>query len=79
MEGLQLLPSDSETSLRGRVVGNAVEPGTPVELRFTFLGADGVLATESLTVFAPNPGARERFEISYEGRASAYRYELLSP
>jgi hypothetical protein len=30
-------------------------------------------------VFAPNPGAVERFEVSYEGRATAYRYELLAP
>jgi tetratricopeptide (TPR) repeat protein len=79
VEGLQLLPSQTETTLQGRVVGNALEPGTPVELRFTFFGAGGVVATRSLTVFAPNPGAVERFEVSYQGRATAYRYELLSP
>ena len=79
VEGLQLRPSDTETSLQGRVVGNAAEPGTSVYLRFTFLGPDGVLGRESLTVLAPPPGTRERFEVTYAGRATAYRYELVSP
>ncbi len=79
VEGLQLRPSGPDTSLQGRVVGNAAEPGTSIHLRFTFYGADGVLGTEPLTVSAPPRGVRERFEISFEGLATAYRYELISP
>ena len=78
LEGLQLRPSGVETSVRGSVVGNAAEPGTSVHLRFTFYGSDGVLGTEPLMVSAPPPGVRERFEVIFEGRASAYRYELVS-
>ena len=79
VERLQLRPSDTETSLQGRVVGNAAEPGTSVYLRFTFFGADGVLGTEPLTVLAPPLGTRETFEVTYAGPATAYRYELVSP
>ncbi|MCH8812291.1 MAG: tetratricopeptide repeat protein, partial [Gemmatimonadetes bacterium] len=79
VEGLQLLASGTGTSLRGRVVGNAAEPGTSVRLRFTFYGADGTLGTEPLTVSAPSRGVRAGFEISFAGQATAYRYELVSP
>ena len=79
VEGLQLRASGPDTSLQGRVVGNAAEPGTSVHLRFTFYGADGPLGTEPLNVSAPPPGVRERFEITFEGQATAYRYELVSP
>ena len=79
VEGLQLRASGPGTSLRGRVVGNAAEPGTSVRLRFTFYGADGALGTEQLTVSAPSRGVRAGFEISFAGQATAYRYELVSP
>ena len=77
VEGLQLRPSEVETSLQGQVVGNTAEPGTPVHLRFTFYGADGALGTEPLTVSAPPPGVRAQFEVSFAGQATAYRYELV--
>jgi tetratricopeptide (TPR) repeat protein len=79
VEGLQFRPSETETSLRGSVVGNAAEPGTEVRLRFTFYGADGALGTEPLTIVAPPSGVSERFEVSFAGQASSYRYELLAP
>ena len=79
VEGLQLRPSEIETSLQGRVVGNTAEPGTSVRLRFTFYGSDGTLGTEPLTVSAPPAGVSARFEVSFVGQATAYRYELLSP
>ena len=79
VEGLQLRASGPDTSLQGRVVGNAAEPGTSVHLRFTFYGADGALGTEPFTVSAPPRGVRESFEISFEGQVTAYRYELVSP
>ena len=77
LEGLQLRPSAEETSLQGRVVGNAAEPGTSVRLRFTFYGDGGALGMESLTVSAPPAGVSARLEVSFAGRASAYRYELV--
>ncbi len=79
VEGLQLRPSEVETSLQGRVVGNPAEPGTSVHLRFTFYGAEGALGTEPLIVSAPPRGVPTRFAISFAGQATAYRYELLSP
>ena len=79
VEGLQLRASGPDTSLQGRVVRNAAEPGTPVHLRFTFYGAEGALGTEPLTVLAPPRGAPTTFEISFAGQATAYRYELVSP
>ena len=79
VEGLLLRPSETETSLQGRVVGNAAEPGSGVSLRFTFYGADGTLGTEPLTVSAPPAGVSARFEVSFAGHATAYRYELVPP
>jgi tetratricopeptide (TPR) repeat protein len=79
VEGLQLRPSETETSLQGRVVGNTAEPGTSVRLRFTFYGSDGALGTEPLTVTAPPAGVSARFEVLFGGQATAFRYELVSP
>ncbi len=79
VEGLELRASGLDTSLQGRVVGNAAEPGTSVHLRFTFYGRDGALGTRPLTVSAPPRGVPARFEITFAGQATAYRYELLSP
>ena len=78
VEGLQLLQSQTETSLQGSVVGNTAVPGTSVRLRFTFYGSDGALGTEPLTVSAPPAGVSARFEVSFAGQATAYRYELVS-
>jgi tetratricopeptide (TPR) repeat protein len=77
LDGLQFRPSETETSLQGRVIGNAAEPGSEVRLRFTFYGADGTQGTEPLTIAAPAAGASSRFEVSFSGRATAYRYELV--
>ncbi len=79
VEGLQLRPSQTETSLRGRVVGNTAEPGTSVRLRFTFYDSDGALGTEPLMVSAPPAGVSATFEVTFAGQATAYRYELVSP
>ena len=78
VEGLQLRTSGADTSIQGRVVGNAAEPGTPIRLRFTFYGAVGVLGTEPLTLSAPPAGVRATFEVTFAGQATAYRYELVS-
>jgi tetratricopeptide (TPR) repeat protein len=79
VEELLLRPSEIETSLQGRVVGNTAEPGASVLLRFTFYGAAGTLGTQTITVTAPPAGVRQRFEVTVPGRATAYRYELVSP
>ena len=78
IEGLQLRASGADTSIQGRMVGNAAEPGTPIRIRFTFYGADGALGTELLTLSAPPKGVRARFQVAFAGPATAYRYELVS-
>jgi tetratricopeptide (TPR) repeat protein len=78
VEGLQLRPSDGETIVGGRVVGNVAEPGTSVRLRFIFYGPKGAVGSATLTLSAPQSGARARFEVTFAGQATAYRYELLS-
>ena len=79
LEGLQFRSSETETSLQGSVVGNAAESGSEVRLRFTFYSTDGIVTTEPLTVSAPPPEVSEQFEVSFMGRATAYRYELVPP
>jgi tetratricopeptide (TPR) repeat protein len=77
LEQLQLQPSGAETQVVGRLVGNAAEAGTPLRLRFEFFGDEGTLGTRTVTVMAPPPDASEDFELSFSGRATAYRYEVL--
>lgn len=76
VDQLQVQRSGSETTVRGRVVGNAAEPGTPLDLRFVFYGTDGVLGRETVTVPAPAPDEGRPFSVSIDARAQAYRYEL---
>ena len=77
LEGLLMRPSDAETSVQGRVIGNVAEAGTPVRLRFTFYGDDGELGAEAVTVSAPPSKESATFEVSFGSRATAYRYELV--
>ena len=77
LEGLLMRPSDAETSVQGRVIGNVAEAGTPVRLRFTFYGDDGELGAEAVTVSAPPSEESATFEVSFGSRATAYRYELV--
>ena len=77
VEGLRLRPLGSETRLEGRVVGREVDPGTILRLRFTFYGNEGRLREELLVIPAPPVGESEEFELAFEGRATAYRYEVL--
>ena len=77
IEGLTLRALGSETTVLGRLVGNAGEAGTPLRLRFTFYGEDETARADT-TLTVPEPGATEPFEVSVRIRAAAYRYELLS-
>lgn len=74
---LQMQPSGGVTRVRGRVVGNQAEAGTPVRLRFTFYGEDGALGSETVTVSAPSTDESAPLEVSFGRRAVAYRYEVL--
>ena len=75
--GLLMAPSNVETTVQGRVIGNVAEAGTPVRLRFTFYGDDGELGATSVTLSAPSAEESATFEVSFAARATAYRYELL--
>lgn len=79
LDGMQLRPTDSDVLLQGQAIGNAAEPGSSVRVRFMFYGGDGVLGDETVTIFAPSAGEREMFEVPFGGRATSYRYELVSP
>ena len=77
LEQLQLRPSGTATQVVGRLIGNIAEPGTPLRLRFEFFANDGTVGTQVVTIVAPAPDASESFEVSFGGRATAYRYEVL--
>ena len=79
LEGIQLRPADSEILLQGRAVGNVAEAGSSVRIRFMFYGGSGALGDTTVTILAPPAGVRERFEVSFAGQATSYRYELVSP
>lgn len=77
LEQLSLQRSGTSSVVRGRVVGNAAEPGSDVRLRFVFYGPESRLGSRSVTVSAPSPDEESGFEVSFPGRADSYRYELL--
>ena len=77
VEELRLRTAGPQTTVEGRVIGNEAEPGTQVRLRFTFYGDDGVLGSEIFTLRAPLSGESEALEVSFAGRAAAYRYEVI--
>ncbi len=77
LEGLLMRPSDAETIVQGRAVGNTAAPGTEVRLRFTFYDDDGELGVTTVTVAAPEPDGSTGFEVSLRSRATGYRYEVV--
>jgi len=79
LEGLELQRSGAVSVVRGRVAGNGAEPGSVVRLRFVFYGPEGRLGRRTVSLEVPSPDAMSRFEVSVEGRAEAYRYELIDP
>lgn len=77
LEGLAMRRVGGSTELQGRVVGNAVEAGDTVRLRFTFFAAGRrVVATRTLPVATPAPGESAAFDVTVDARAESYRYEL---
>lgn len=76
IENLFLQTSGPATTLQGRVVGNEADPGSLLQLRFTFYGDAGEVQADT-SLPAPNPGESAAFEVSVPMRATAYRYEVL--
>lgn len=74
---LQLRPSGARTTVMGRVTPNAAEPGALVHLRFHFLSDGAPAGVQDVTVVVPTDSTGETFEVEIEGRAGAYRYEVL--
>lgn len=74
---LQMRPAVTETSVQGRIIGKAAEPGTPVRLRFVFYDDVGVVGTQTITVSAPPSGQSARFEATFRASAAAYSYEVV--
>lgn len=79
VEGLQMQRSAGATTVFGRVVGNAAEPGTSVPLRFFFYDEAGSpIGTEVLQVEAPPVGEAEEFEVRFASVAASYSYTPLT-
>lgn len=76
VERLRMQRSAGKTTVLARAVGNDADPGTPVRLRFVFQGSDGRLGARTVTLSAPGPGESEFFEVTVDGRAEGYRYEV---
>jgi tetratricopeptide (TPR) repeat protein len=71
----------NKTTIRATAIGNAAAAGTPVQLRFTFYGADGaVIGNQTATITAPAKDASTPVEVVFEGATAAaggYKYELV--
>jgi tetratricopeptide (TPR) repeat protein len=78
LEGPRVRNAGAGTTVEGRVTGNVAPAGSQVELRFSFFGDGGVLVgTATTTLSAPAQGESENFVVTFDGRALAYRYELV--
>lgn len=79
VEELTMQPRQGSTRISGSVLGNTAAAGTPVQLRFTFYGANGELGTQTVTVNAPAAESTASFELVFENPEPvlAYRYELV--
>jgi len=78
--GLRFRQAGTGTTVDGRVTGNVAEPGSLVDLLFTFFGEGGVaVGTSTATLEAPPEGESEPFVVTFGGRALSYRYEHLGP
>jgi tetratricopeptide (TPR) repeat protein len=76
--GLRLRRAGAGTTVEGRVTGNVAEPGSPVELLFTFFGDRGFeVGTATATVAAPPEGESQDLSVTFAGRALSYRYEQI--
>ena len=76
LAGLRLSVTEEGTVVQGRLVGNALPEGAPVQLRFIFYDNAGSLGERFLEASAPAPAASADFRVSIGGRALGYRYEL---
>lgn len=77
LEQFAFQPRAEVTRLAGVVVGNQAAPGTPVQIRFNFYGESGLLGSETITVTAPARGSQTPFEVTFQGAATHYNYELV--
>jgi tetratricopeptide (TPR) repeat protein len=78
LDALSMRREGTRTSVVGRVVGNLADPGSDVRVRFTFYADRGAeVGGETITLVAPAPGESADFRVSFQMRATAYRYELI--
>jgi tetratricopeptide (TPR) repeat protein len=81
LQKLETRQGAGRTTVSGEVIGNRAAAGSPVQLRFIFLGDSGAeIGTQTLTINAPAKDATAPFEVVLQGDtpASAYRYELVN-
>jgi tetratricopeptide (TPR) repeat protein len=79
LDDLQLWRSGAGTTVRGSAVGNGVEPGAPIRVRFIFYDGRERLGEEVLEVAAPHADESSGFAVTFQRPATAYRYELIDP
>lgn len=83
VEQLNLQPDpNGGGTVSGVLKNTALEPGTPVTLRFHFGGRDGEeIGTLDITVQAPEVEQNELFRGFFESpeTVTGYRYEIISP
>lgn len=79
LEGLVLRSVGSGSQIEGRIIGNERDHDQPLQLRFTFYGAEGALGSESITLMPPPPGESQGFEVSFGAQATSYRYVVDGP
>jgi tetratricopeptide (TPR) repeat protein len=74
VSGLQIRSTERAATVNGVVTGLNAREGTPLQLEFTFYGADGPLGTRTVTVAAPRPEASTPLEVTFESSVPVVGY-----
>jgi tetratricopeptide (TPR) repeat protein len=80
VKDVQLRAAATRTTVRGTAVGNAAAQGSPVQLRFTFYGANGqAVGTQTASISAPAKAASVPFTVTLDSPTAVvgYKYELV--
>jgi len=80
VDNIQLRHEDGRTTLNAVASGNRARAGSPVQLEFTFYGADGqALGTQRTTVTAPAQNAEAAFQVAMPTAAAptGFRYRVV--
>jgi hypothetical protein len=81
VSGVAVAPGDSQATVKGDLTNLTVPAGTPIVLEFTLFDLNGApVATESVTVTAPEANAQAQFtfDVATARPVAGWKYRVTS-